>query len=677
MKMYLAFKRQDQFNLRSREVGFVANQDNGFGVVKGVFRLAYNTFTKLAWVWLVLFVYGSPANAQNFTTTGTASDTIDASVACGLANLTKTIDVIGITTISDLNFGLIADHSWRGDIQLDLTSPAPNSVTARLLIADTTGTGAEDNYNVELDDEAAETINTGANDVSHDTSQAAFQFLASPNNALSAFEADTTPNGTWTVSIRDAEPNFDDGLFLQATLRFEPTTGADLTLSASPSNPAPIIGSTLALTFNITNSGPEPAGGVAAEIALPSGLSYLDQNGAGTFDDATGIWTLSGSIANNETASITLDVFVEPVGTYSTTAEIISSDKADIDSTPNNNSTTEDDDVTLNVSPVPPAAPPSLTCPVADQFTFAWSAPGTINGWNAGDLSNNYLSNGQALNFTISGNTESFIQFNSTDTPDTNQVLTGGLPAADGLFMLVNFPNNTDLVTTTLDVGTPGTGVGDLQFSIYDVDFAADGFVDRITVTGYLNGTAKYAVLTPGASNSVSGFAVTGNGASDLTSGAGNMTATFLSPVDQVVITYGNGSGAPANPLQQGITIAPITMCPPLAADLNAVKSVEVFDPLGQGLYMTPGNEVLYKITVTNSAAATAAAEDVDITDTLPSSLRFVSATTTGFTGGAFGTPDLPPANTDCEATPCIVRFSGGDVPINTTAEIEVRAIIK
>ncbi len=116
---------------------------------------------------------------------------------------------------------------------------------------------------------------------------------------------------------------------------------------------------------------------------------------------------------------------------------------------------------------------------------------------------------------------------------------------------------------------------------------------------------------------------------------------------------------------------------PTPVADLNAVKTVEVYDPANLGLYMVPGNEVLYKITVTNSATATASADDVDISDTLPDNLKFVSATTTGFIGGAFGTPDLPTTNTDCGTTPCVVHFSGGDVAINTTAEILVRAIIK
>jgi len=111
--------------------------------------------------------------------------------------------------------------------------------------------------------------------------------------------------------------------------------------------------------------------------------------------------------------------------------------------------------------------------------------------------------------------------------------------------------------------------------------------------------------------------------------------------------------------------------------DLTAVKSVEVFDPASAGLYMTPGNEVLYKITVTNAATSTADAQDIDLSDTLPENVRFVSAGTTGFTGGTFGSPDLPAANTDCVGGACVIRYSGATLPIDTIGEITVRALIK
>ena len=63
--------------------------------------------------------------------------------------------------------------------------------------------------------------------------------------------------------------------------------------------------------------------------------------------------------------------------------------------------------------------------------------------------------------------------------------------------------------------------------------------------------------------------------------------------------------------------------------DLTAAKSVEVYDPLNQGLYMIPGNEVLYRITVTSGATSTVEAQDIDLSDTLPDNVRFISATTT------------------------------------------------
>ena len=112
-------------------------------------------------------------------------------------------------------------------------------------------------------------------------------------------------------------------------------------------------------------------------------------------------------------------------------------------------------------------------------------------------------------------------------------------------------------------------------------------------------------------------------------------------------------------------------------ADLTAVKSVEVYDPTNVGLYMIPGNEVLYRITVTNAASSTAEAQDIDLSDTLPDNVRFISATTTGFTNGAFGTPDLPPANTDCVGGACVIHFSGATLPIDTVGEVQVIALIK
>ncbi len=616
------------------------------------------------------FVYTNAA-AQTFE--NTTAGALGAGTACGTNNLTRTISVSGgPTSITDLDLGLLLPHEYRGDLRVRLVSPSNTDVQ---VINHDFGISVT-NYNIKLDDTASDLINNGGHTTADGTLAPPYENDVRPNNPLSAFNGENA-NGDWDVIICDNWGQADDGSFQRATLFFPNPNDADLSLSVNAGTNSPAQNSSVNLTFDLLNAGPASATNVSAQINLPSGLTYNSHSGPGTFDDATGLWTLPASLTGGTTNSLTINATVGYFGPYDITAEVTASDQNDPDSTPNNGITSEDDHDILTLTPAPAPNPPSLTCAAADQFTHSWDAPGTTNGWTSGDLTDSYTVNGVDLDFTLSGSTGSFLAYNGTNTPVTDTVLTGGQPAAYGLFYLIDFPSNTSSLVTTIDVGVPGFGVGDAQFSLYDVDFDNGAFTDRITVTGFHNGTAVTPVLTPSSANTVSGPSIVGTGASGLTESAGNMTATFLAPIDQIVITYDNPPNAPADPLQQGITIAPITMCPFLAADLTAVKSVEVYDPANEGLYMTPGNEVLYRITVTNSDTATADADAIDLSDTLPDNVRFVSATTTGFTGGSFGSPALPAANTDCVGGACVIRYSGASLPIDTTGEIQIRAIIK
>ncbi len=120
--------------------------------------------------------------------------------------------------------------------------------------------------------------------------------------------------------------------------------------------------------------------------------------------------------------------------------------------------------------------------------------------------------------------------------------------------------------------------------------------------------------------------------------------------------------------------IGPITQG---VANVTAAKTVEVFDPANQGLYLTPGNEVIYRITATNADTSNVAATDINIMDTLPDNVAFISAETIGFTSGAFGSPDLPAANTDCGVTACVIRYSGASLDVDSAGEVIIRALIK
>jgi len=98
--------------------------------------------------------------------------------------------------------------------------------------------------------------------------------------------------------------------------------------------------------------------------------------------------------------------------------------------------------------------------------------------------------------------------------------------------------------------------------------------------------------------------------------------------------------------------------------------------------YAIPGACVEYTITATNTGAA--AANSIDIADTLPDNLTFVAASATGFLDGASAPAGsfttLPTANQDCFATPCVVEYTGGELQDGsgtpTTGVVTIRAIL-
>lgn len=338
------------------------------------------------------------------------------------------------------------------------------------------------------------------------------------------------------------------------------------------------------------------------------------------------------------------------------------------------------DDGTFDISTLSlipePTPPPSLTCSAAEQSTFTWGPAGGVNGWTAGTLANSYIIGQTPMDITVSGDTQFLIARNGINTPVTTTEFTGGGPVQNTLALYANFPTQTNSISIAMNLGTPGQGVESVSFNIFDVDLG--GWIDRVTVTGALGGVTVPLTITGSASNVVTGNQIVGTATAPSTSGDANANVIFVSPVDSITLTYDNDPAVQANPGAQIMSFfADMALCPLPMADLSAVKSVEVFDPTNAGLYMTPGNEILYRITVNNSAVATAAASDINISDTLPDNLTFVSATTTGFTGGAFGAPPLPAANTDCTGGTCVISFAGGSLAENSTGEIIVQAIIQ
>ena len=94
------------------------------------------------------------------------------------------------------------------------------------------------------------------------------------------------------------------------------------------------------------------AASVSVRDLLPAGYTYVtNTRSEGSYNNSTGDWTAIG-LNNGESAWLRLNATVNTSGSYSNYAQVLSSTSGDLDSTPGNGSTNEDDDDTLVTSPV-------------------------------------------------------------------------------------------------------------------------------------------------------------------------------------------------------------------------------------------------------------------------------------------------------------------------------------
>lgn len=83
----------------------------------------------------------------------------------------------------------------------------------------------------------------------------------------------------------------------------------DLSVQKSVDDETPDIEQTIEYTVTVTNNGPKDANDIEASDVLPAGLTYVSDDGEGSYDDETGIWTV-GSLASGESKSLVITVTV-------------------------------------------------------------------------------------------------------------------------------------------------------------------------------------------------------------------------------------------------------------------------------------------------------------------------------------------------------------------------------
>ncbi|MGB7655624.1 MAG: proprotein convertase P-domain-containing protein [Novosphingobium sp.] len=569
------------------------------------------------------------ANRYTNNTASTANQIENTTTPCNNP-LVRTFNVGTSYVVGDVNIGFLIAHTYRSDLTVTLTSPSGTVVTVM------SGVGtSQDNANVLLDDQAASPV---SNYTAADTISAVppYNNTFRPGSALSAFMGQQA-SGTWSLKICDVAAQ-DTGTFYQADLYITPASNfADLSLAQSVSSANPRDRNTITYTLTVASAATSTntATGVVVRDLLPSGVQFVSSSGTGTYNSATGDWSV-GSLAPgaNATMTITATVAAGDGVVVANPAEITASSQTDIDSTPNNGVTSEDDyassSFTVTVNRTAGTAP-TLVCS-AGTGQFDWDT----QAWTAGSTSGSYTVTGiGSVGFAIT-NTNGVFLNNATyggQSPAKQTAMTGGLATPqNSLAQLVDLIGQTATADTTITLGTAVPGA---QFTMFDVDYNTNQFADKVTVTGYLNGVAVMPTLTNGISNWVSGNTAYGDAVSADNQANGNVVVTFSSPIDKIVINYGNHSYAPANPGQQGIMLHDITLCKPVTSITVSKVSSVLSDPVNGATNpkAIPGAVVEYCILVSNTGTNTLTS--VVASDTLPTGFTYAAGTMTSGTSCA------------------------------------------
>lgn len=241
--------------------------------------------------YFILFLVGIPLVLSAATTslTNSTSATINDNTC-----FDKTFNITTANaTIDNVTISVDITHTYRGDLELYLTSPTNTQI--RLTVKD--GTNAANNLHVLFSDAATISI-------SSDTNNHTSLVDRKPVEALSAFNTEN-PQGSWTLKVCDRF-NGDNGTFNTSTITIDYTpsnipptanAGADQTVS---------IGTSVTLTGTGTDSD-----GTITSYLWQEGATTLSTSASFTKSDFTvGTHTLTFTVTDNDGATATDTVVI-------------------------------------------------------------------------------------------------------------------------------------------------------------------------------------------------------------------------------------------------------------------------------------------------------------------------------------------------------------------------------
>ena len=132
----------------------------------------------------------------------------------------------------------------------------------------------------------------------------------------------------------DQEPDNDQD---SVTVTVGPAS--DLTITKTVNNTTPEYLETITYTITIHNNGPDNATNVISTDTLPTGLQYISDNGNGSYNHNTGLWTI-GTLNNNTNAILHIIAQVITSNTQITNIANVTSTNYDQNNTNNETNTT-------------------------------------------------------------------------------------------------------------------------------------------------------------------------------------------------------------------------------------------------------------------------------------------------------------------------------------------------
>ena len=197
-----------------------------------------------------------------------------------------------------------------------------------------------------------------------------------------------SPDGRqlFVEAYSDLVPNDTNEMLDYYVYRLGPFADLSLTLSSTTAQPA--LGSDATFSIGVTNGGPDDASGVAIQLALPPGLSFVSDTGAGAYSAATGAWSIGALPSGATTALQVVGTFTATSVTH-VTAQVSGASPDDPDSTPGNDNPTEDDQHTIQLTPAiadlsiqvsANTATPPVRSNVTLTATMTNSGPATASG---------------------------------------------------------------------------------------------------------------------------------------------------------------------------------------------------------------------------------------------------------------------------------------------------------